>query len=313
MAVISITSIIPNMIFGIVLIIGWLPIIIITEINNKGNLNELKVLQDEIKKNLKLTDIVFTFPQQTTEPNTQFKQNNDGTNIINLEYIKSNNNNLYIKIIKKTTTTDNKGVKRMDVSNDKIIIGKPLVDGNQISDDDYIYLALKNKVTTINNIADKNNNNITYDIEIYSIPNDKTFMKVEGLDEDKIDMTVNTYEFGPKDIAITSIINNKKNNNQLQMWGFRIGTFLMLFIGLSLIVSPLTALVQLGQSLPGPLQLLAIPGQIILGLYQSLSFFSSLLLTLLMTFLVWSIINMPLLSFVIGGLLIGLILYFQKK
>ncbi len=313
MAVISVTSIIPNIIFGLVLIIGWLPIIIITERNNKGNLNELKVLEDEIKKNLKLTDVIFTFPLQTTEPNTQFKQNNDGTKIINLEYIKSNNNNLYIKIIKKTTTTDNKGIKKTDVSNDKIILGKPLVDGNQISDDDYIYLASQNKVTTINNIADKNNNNITYDIQIYSIPNDKTFMKVEGLDKDRIDMIVYTYEFGPKDVAITSIINRKKNNNQLQMWGGRIGTFLMLFIGLSLIVSPLTALVQIGEALPGPLQLLAIPGKIILRLYETLSFFGSLLLTLLMTFLVWSIINMPLLSVVIGGLLIGLILYFQKK
>jgi len=181
-----------------------------------------------------------------------------------------------------------------------------------MNNNDYKYLAMQNKVDTILNINDKFNTNITYDIEIYSIPINK-FLKVEGLEADKIDMEVYTYEYGPQDAAKKSIINRKKSSNQLQMWVWRLGTFLMLFIGLSLIVSPLTALVQLGETLPFPLKILAIPGQIILNIYETLSFFGSLLLTILMTFLVWTIINMPKLSVLVGGLLVGLIMYFNKK
>ncbi len=87
----------------------------------------------------------------------------------------------------------------------------------------------------------------------------------------------------------------------------------MLFVGLSLLISPLTFLVQLGEALPGPLKIIAIPGQIILNIYEALSFAGSLLLTILMTFFVWSIINHPLISVFVGGLLVGLILYFRKK
>ena len=82
---------------------------------------------------------------------------------------------------------------------------------------------------------------------------------------------------------------------------------------LSLLISPLTYLNQLGDALPGPFKIFAIPGKIIASLYNSLSFVGSLLLTLLMTFFVWSIINYPLISVVIGGLIVGLLLYFNKK
>jgi hypothetical protein len=47
-------------------------------------------------------------------------------------------------------------------------------------------------------------------------------------------------------------------------------------------------------------------------IYQTFNLFSSLILTVLMTFLIWSLINYPIVSIIIGGLLIGMILYFRK-
>jgi hypothetical protein len=312
MSVMPITSIIPNMIFGIVLIIGWLPVIIMTEINNKGNLNELKILENEIKEKLKLSDVTFTFnPPRIGTNNYDFDEKSIK---IDKEYLTNKNNNIYIKKTIRTIAGDitDKSKHWIEVTEGEIFIFNINVEGINMNNNDYKYLAMQNKVDTILNINDKFNTNITYDIEIYSIPINK-FLKVEGLEADKIDMEVYTYEYGPQDAAKKSIINRKKSSNQLQMWVWRLGTFLMLFIGLSLIVSPLTALVQLGETLPFPLKILAIPGQIILNIYETLSFFGSLLLTILMTFLVWTIINMPKLSVLVGGLLVGLIMYFNKK
>ncbi len=293
-----ITSIIPNMIFGLVLIIGWLPVIIMTERNNKGNIEELKILEDEIKNNLILTNVKVLDATEIKEAII------DGYGITDedMKY-----KNVYIISNKNTKTKDS---VKIELSSK--IIAPPFIDGVEMDHTNYIYLATQNKLSshTINN---PNNDNITYTIDIYAIPTDKKIMKVEGLDPEKIDMEVFTYEFGPEDDIKKILLNRKDKSNKLQMWLGRIGTFLMLLIGLSLLVSPLTALVQLGDALPGPLQLLAIPGHIILGLYESLSFFGSLLLTLLMTFFVWSLINMPHLALVIGGLLVGLLLYFHKK
>ena len=126
-------------------------------------------------------------------------------------------------------------------------------------------------------------------------------------------MTIYNYEFGPEAVAINTIKTRKDTMDKLQRWGGRIGTFLMLFIGLSLLVSPLRFINQLGDALPGPLKLLAIPGKIILSIYDTLSFFGSLILTILMTFFIWSLINHPLISVFIGGMIVGLLLYFHKK
>ena len=124
-------------------------------------------------------------------------------------------------------------------------------------------------------------------------------------------MNIYDYEFGPKEDAIIAIKDRKMTDDTVQKMLGRIGTFLMLFIGLSLLVSPLTAIVGLGESLPGPLKLLILPGKIILNIYSTLSFFGSLLLTLIMTFLVWTIINKPMISILVASLLVGLIMFFK--
>ncbi len=298
MAIMSIASIIPSMIFGIVLIVGWLPIIYMTETNNKGNKEELKILEDEMKNNLKLTEVTVLDAEEITDAVI------DGYQITNedMKY-----KNVYIISNKHTKTKDS---DKIELSNE--LIAPPFIDGTEMDNTNYKYLAMQHKLSS-HAIQNPTDANIAYVIDIYAIPTDKKIMKVEGLDADKVDMIIYKYEFGPEEEAKKAIINRKKGSNEVQMWLGRIGTFLMLFIGLSLLVTPLTFLVQLGEALPGPLKIIALPGQIILALYNSLSFFGSLILTLLMTFLVWSIINMPMISILIASLMVGLMLYFHKN
>ncbi len=306
----SITSIIPSMILGIVLIIAWFPAIILSETNNKGNKDEYKLLEEKIEKDLKLSPVELIFGQIEETPTTY--------NTKNITELINSNKNLYVTGIKKTKTktTDSNG-KEIITANSETLNGQafniPKVDSVSLNTDDYVYLAKQNKLSS-ETITDPNNN-ITYELTYYTIPINKKIMKVEGLQQyaEELDMNIYNYEFAPKEEAIKSIKNRKLGSNTLFKWLGRIGTFLMLLVGLSLLISPLTYLNQLGDALPGPFKILAIPGKIIASLYNSLSFVGSLLLTLLMTFFVWSIINHPLISVVIGGLIVGLLLYFNKK
>lgn len=298
----SITSIIPSMIFGVVLIIAWLPVIVLTENNNKGNKDEFIKLEDKIKTDLKLSDVTITFP-------TYSGSESIGNYTVTPAIVSQYNNNLYVVINKITKTIDDKGKTITSSVSSNKIINKPSI----IDEENYKYLALQNKA--YEKTASDINSNIIYELTFYFIPANKNIMKVEGLLQykDELDMNIYDYEFGPKENAINAIKNRKSSANTLFKWLGRIGTFLMLFIGLSMLISPLTFLNQVGDSLPGPLKLLAIPSKIIANIYTTLSLFGSLLLTLLMTFFVWSIINYPLISIVIGGLIIGFILYFNKK
>jgi hypothetical protein len=301
--IMSITSIIPNIIFGIVLILAWLPVIVLTEKNNKGNNDEYKLLEDKIKTDLKLSNASIIYSEFINTKSI-------GNYTITKNILNNYNNNLYVKIIKKTKITDNKGNISFTTEKSDEIINKSSV----MNDANYIYLASQNEAfkTTANNDT---NSNITYELTFYSIPADKNIIQINGLQQysKELDMDIYDYEFGPEEEAIKSIKNRKLSSNTIFKWLGRIGTFIMLLVGLSLLISPLTFLNQLGDALPGPLKLLAIPGRIISSLYQTFSFFGSLILTLLMTFLVWSIINMPYVSILVGSLLVGLILYFNKK
>jgi hypothetical protein len=307
----SITSIIPSMIFGIVLIIAWLPIIYYTEKNNKGNKDEYNLLLEKIDKNIKLTDISdkISYSPIPTEKI-----------MVDIYEVKPEDlldGNVYITSIKKITTTTTKNNKTETTtstapgSNLTIPI---LINSSQMDTYNYQYLAGNNKKKSVS-MMDPNNSNISYEFDIYSIPKNKQIMQIEGLKEfeNELDMAIYDFEFGPKDVAISTIKNRKNSMNLIQRWGGRLATFLMLFIGFSLLVSPLRFLVGLGSALPGPLYLITIPGQILLSIYDTLSFFGSLILTLLMTLFIWSLINYPIVSVLIGSLLIGLILYFKKK
>ncbi len=339
-SVASITSIIPSMIFGIVLIIAWLPIIYLTEKNNKGNIDEYNLLLEKIDKNLRLIDIKLYYPElsltdviisgYTVRPEDIKNQNvyikttklikddkNKTTETANATFIisplMSDSSNKSI-ILKNTRISDTASFIIANNSYKSTTTESPLNQLNFMNVDEYKYLASFNK-TYSTTITDPTNSNISTLVEVYSIPQDKEIMAVEGLKEfsNELDMIIYNYEFGPKEAAINTIKNRKSGSNTLQKWFGRLATFAMLFIGLSLLISPLKMLVSLGSALPGPLKLITIPGMILLNIYNILSFFGSIILTLLMTLFIWSLINYPMVSVLIGGLLIGLIMYFKKN
>jgi hypothetical protein len=313
MTTMSITSIIPGMIVGIILIIAWIPMIVISERNDKKNNDEYKSLLDDINNDLILTDVTSqtTYPTPISGiPTTYYNSN------ISSDFMKNINNNCYIIVNKTVKTSDTNG----NISSNTTfnfannIINPPLVNNVVMSNDNYIYLALQNKLTDLTNTTtDPNDNTISYELIYYNIPNNKIIMNVEGLQDksSNLDVKIYDYEFGPADNVKNTIINRKDKADKVQMWIGRIVSFLILFAGLSLLVSPLRFIVNAEGSLPGILKFIAIPGQIVLNLYETLSFFGAIILTTLMTFFVWSIFNYPLISVLIGGLLVGLILYFK--
>jgi hypothetical protein len=315
-------SIIPRMIFGIILIVGWLPVIYYTEKNNKGNKEEYDLLLEKIDKNIKLTDvtdrIIFPYKYNATEQtsSTSIASKYDVKEISIGSYKVTNkdlvNNNVLIKQTIITKTKDANGKETSTTETGSLFAFTPLIDGSHMDYNDYEYLAMQNK-TNSTKMKDENNENITVETNVYSIPIGKQIIKVEGLQkfQSELDITIYNYEFGPKENVINTIKNRKSSMNTIHKWGGRFLTFLMLFIGLSLLISPLTFLISLGEALPFPLSLMVLPGRILLSIYNALSFFGSLILTFIMTMFIWSLINYPIVSLLFGGLLIGLIMYFK--
>jgi hypothetical protein len=235
----------------------------------------------------------------------------DGIDFITPNMV-AENGAIFVDIIQKTTTTDENNKTIINSGSIKLING--LGDNVEMSEKNFIYLAMQNKLSS-KNVISPNNENVNYEIHTYSIPKNKMIMKVEGLQKysDELGIIIYDYEFGPEEQVIKAIKDRKNSSNTVQMWLGRLGTFLMLFVGLALIISPFTSIVEFGDNLPGPLKIFVLPGKLILNLYQTFNLFGSLILTVLMTFLIWSLINYPLISVIIGGLLIGMILYFRKK
>jgi hypothetical protein len=301
----SISSIIPSIIFGLILIILWIPVIYFTEKNNKGNNDEYKLLLEKINTNLKVTDITNQITYRDINNLTVDYYNVESTNFIN--------KNIYINSVKTIKTKDNKGKEIIQSFQSSSVIIPPLVNGVPMNDDNYTYLANYNKIKTIKTTG-PNEPNTSYEINIYAIPINSQIMKIEGLQEyqNELDFVIYDYEFGPENAAINNIKKRKEKSDMIQKWGGRFLTFLMLFIGLSTLVSPIRILNNLGAALPGPLSLIAVPGSIILSIYDTLSLFGSLILTVLMTLFIWSYINYPYVSIIFGGLLIGFIIYFRK-
>ncbi len=285
-----------SIIFGIFLILAWLPTIFATENNNKNNNIEFNDLKNNINNVIKLTKIDLTFNNNLSD--LKYSLPNNKQFIVNENVLI--NGNFYITLHKEIS--DSRG--RSTSTNKSIVdISIPLIKGIPMNKDDYINLALQNNVQSEVFI----DGNITYIYKVYCINKNKNVYEVSGLQEKakEFDIIVNNYEMGNnEDEVITNIINRKKASNTLQKWLGRIGTFLMLFGGLSLLVSPLRMMQN--NLFFGPVRLL-------LDLYQSLSFLGSLLLSVLMTFLVWSIINKPIISVLIVGIIVGISMYLHKK
>uniref|UniRef100_A0A6C0HVT3 Uncharacterized protein n=1 Tax=viral metagenome TaxID=1070528 RepID=A0A6C0HVT3_9ZZZZ len=226
-------------IYGIVLITALLPIIYLTEINNKKEEDDYNLSLDTIDKNIKLTNTTIYYPEMSLTDCII-----DGYKIRQEDII---NRNFYIKSIDNTNNTKSSSfiiTPSLSKLNEPIIL-KRMVVGERgdvhinnsvinnievISIDNYIYLASFNKIyTTISEY-----NNISYTIEVYSIPLNTQFLKVEGLKkfENELKIPIYDYEFGPKENAINSIKNRKIKIDIYRKWVIRVILIIILLIGI---------------------------------------------------------------------------------
>jgi hypothetical protein len=301
---------IPTMIVGIFLLLAWFPTIIITELNNKGNVDELKYLKTVLESSeISITSVTLT--KDTDATNITY---ND-LDIITNDSIPTaySNENLYVVINKTITTTEIINGKTQSVNKietDYKTFKIPSVDGEKLSETNFKYLAGQREIDS-KNIT---NGDTKYDITFYSIDLTKKFFKITGIDKEKADIDIYEIEMANNVEEVKEIILKRKTtSNKLQMWLWRLGTFMMMFFGLTSLVTPFRVLSNMLDKLTFGVPILSLPIRFVLNIYDTLSFFGALLITALMTLLVWTIINKPLISVLIAGLIVGLNIYFNKK
>ena len=102
----------------------------------------------------------------------------------------------------------------------------------------------------------------------------------------------------------------RKSSNKIQKWVFRIGTFLILLIGLNLLVSPLKHILnKTPEVMNFPIIRILKPfvsglSGIVLFLWHTFSFLGSLLLTGILTLIIYLLVNYT----VIGGVSLGVLI-----
>lgn len=267
-----------SVIIGIILILLWIPASFWSEINNKGNRKEQSLLKKNID-NLKITLVTL---------NDQVKdQKYDNVTIKGSYYL-----------IKKETIekTDNNGKKyTQEEVSDEICNN---IDG--LSDYNFIYLAKKNNPVT------HNNGNIKY--EIYSISNLK-LQQISGLldsteteTDNKYGIPIYEYEYGNIEEIKKTILKRKTEDNIIQKWVGRLLVFLALFIGLVLLIAPIE---EFKDTIKNWFPLISGLLDLVIQLYTTLSFGFSLILTIVLTTLVYLLVNYPLIAVAGIGLGVG--------
>lgn len=279
-----------GIIIGIIMIISWAPTSFFIEVNNKGNKEEQKILKNNIN-NLKIDGI---FTKSTLELSK---------NEFTLRSAPSNN---YYAV--KTERTYNKKGEEIS-SSSKEIINK----FKEMSDSNYVYLSLQSTPTkTETENTDINNNKIKTIIEVYVIPTSPTINIVSGLlssgeteTDNKYGMNIYKYEIGTLEEIKTKILNRKVEGNLIERWGGRLLVFLLLFIGLILLISPLESYKDAIEKWM-PYQAMFI--EMIINLYSSLSFGFALILTIVLTAIMYLLVNYTI--YALLGVGIGLAGYF---
>jgi len=309
-----------KMIIGLILVLLWIPSIFWSEINNKGNNKEIKKLKKDMETALLKTGKIVNdnFTTNIYNNNKILIKSAIGSSINTNEYRRYSRN---IKNSKgRTIRTEyyNNWSRPYNIRNNFKSFNIKLDDGNilEVDRNKISFNDLKNLKVPVykNDLSIKNNTRIygntiypyygryNYMIgdkrfNLFKIPTNETitvFAKNDRLD--KIDGdTSSLFYKGIK--TKKEIINDKKSSNTLQRWLFRIGTFFMLFIGLSLIASPLKEILE-GTSnvLNFPILNLLKPivnalGGIVIFLWDTFSFLGSLILTVVLTFIVYFLVN----------------------
>jgi hypothetical protein len=106
--------------------------------------------------------------------------------------------------------------------------------------------------------------------------------------DNKYGMNIYKYEIGTLEKIKTKILNRKVEGNIIERWGGRLLVFLLLFIGLILLISPLESYKEAIQRWM-PYQAMFI--EMIISLYSSLSFGFALILTIVLTAIMYLLVN----------------------
>jgi hypothetical protein len=291
---------------GIILIIIWIPVIILTELNNKNNNKEYNLLLKYLENTTYTkVDLTFNLPISI----------NYQINTIGLSYTIPDKylteGILYVEYDIVSQERDARGNTINNIITDNSRFGDlPKIGEKKMDESNYKYLILQNKVGS----DTKTISNTTYNFYFYTIPRNKEIFQVNNLKqyEKELDFPVYEYEFGPEDDIPDIIKKRKLSDSTFQKWAGRIGTFLVLLIGLTSLISPIRSIVQTLQQ-NRVVSVLLLPLQIIINLYDSISFLASVILTLLMTLLVWAIINKPLISGLLVGMIVGITLFINNN
>lgn len=280
-----------SIIIGIFLILAWLPTIYFTEKNNKGNNEEYDILLKRLPE-MKATDVKLNFPNNINNENI-FMDHLIDQNLV------AKNNNILVTL---TTQNNSKYTTQKSLDKGNFIINPITYNGKILSTENYIYLARQNPIGTETLIK----NNLNYKYNYYAIDKDAPIAKVTGLQqyEKELDMDIYDFEYGPANTVADKLKERKQEDNSLQKWVGRGVTFFMLLIGLQLVISPLNTIAKINGFSP-----VLSP---IINLYNSLSIIGTIILTFLMTFLMWSLVNKPIISILLLGLISGLMIYFHK-
>ncbi len=230
-----------NIIYGTVLITALISTIYLTEINNNKKDDNYNLSLDIINKNVKLTNTTIYYPEISLTDCIIDGYKIRQEDIINRNlYIKSTNNTNNTKsssfIITPSSSMSNViSLSKQVVEKKDFLINNFVINNTEIiSIDNYIYLASFNKTYT----TTYEYNNISYTIEVYSIPLNTQLMKVAGLKEfqNELKFSIYDYEFGPEKYAINNIKNRKIKINIYRKWIIRVILIIILLLGLSFII-----------------------------------------------------------------------------
>jgi len=334
----NISGILISTIIGILLILIWLPTIIWNEINGKINHDQERNLETSLQKDKKKliqgilsgSNLSVNFNEIT---NTNITKPVDSSIFKDYIYIYQD-----LKILTTNDTSNTDGSYNVNnvAMKDSIIKSissnisfKPdsnSIDSTKIKDDAYLKpIALKILTNTYDFtpiVSGNNTTTFTYFYNYYGVLNNTIVTDMSPVlnlnKEDSIN--INKYENGTIDQAVISVINRKNTNYLMQLWIIRIVTVVMLCSGLILLVSPIRAVVSGSAGILGsiPVINLVVPlfrliGGVILGLYDTLSFFGSIILTAVLTLIVYCMVNYTLVSSLILGLIVGLLIFLNKK
>jgi hypothetical protein len=299
--------IIPRMIFGIFLILAWLPSIIFSELTNKSNRKDFKNIINRINEEITFIPV-----------------NVSGT-IISVPDAEIDNLIAY-RVETTITRLDNEGNRTTELVKGNLQQSPDIkftdASGNQYNVDDRDIENL---------LVDKRNvivNDSTQKTIYYLTTQQPNIMFLQGMKEIRDDNNTSSLfkshlyqlEVGSEQQIKNNIRKRLEWLKTIIKWGWRIINVMALSGGLQLLIEPIRFILNTTTDTIAKTPILNIFAPIahffgdgLLALYDTLSFTASIILTILLTLIVYYLINKPLISLIFIALLVGLIMYVKHK